>query len=168
MRQNFNRRKYLLIVSLSLFVILQTEAQTIRKQSVASAGNSMSANGILIQQTIGQAYATTAYYNNGISYQPGFQQLYNMRTEFVHSTIKLNMKVYPNPAAHSVTIESPEIIHKASIQVRNMKGEIIINEQVDELRKHTIRCENWPNGFYFITLSNEHKNNYTSKLIITK
>lgn len=168
MKHNLNQRMYLLVASLSFFVVLQAGAQTIQRQSIASGGSSMTTNGILIQQTIGQAYATTAYYNNGISYQPGFQQLLNLKVEFVHSTIRLNMKVYPNPAAHAVTIESSEIINKASIQVRDMNGKLIMNEQVDELRKHAIRCDNWPNGFYYITLYDEHKNSFTSKLIITK
>jgi len=168
MDNNLNRALFLSIVFLLLFVTLQSEAQTIKRQSIANYGSSTFFEGVLIRQTIGQPYFTAGYYGNEMKIRPGFQQPPNFSLELINSTFNLSLNVYPNPAAYSVTIESSDVINDAILQVVDINGKLILKEKVPELRSYLISCEAWPNGFYFVTLYDKHQNKYSSKLIIAK
>lgn len=160
-------RLYLIIATLSFFSTLQSEAQAIRRQSIGGYGSDM-IDGVLIQQTAGQPYATTAFYSNEISVRPGFQQPSKYTLELIHSDLTISLNVYPNPATSSVTIQSPEAISNALIQVRDMDGNLLLNEKVAELKTYVINSETWQKGFYFINLYDGLNNKYSSKLIISK
>lgn len=164
-----------LYFAIAFFFVLvtQSNAQSIQRQSIGIAGTNMVSDGTLIKQTIGQPYATSTYYNNGIGYRPGFQQPSGAHAktsiiaeQLVHSF--LHVKLFPNPTASSATIESPEIIANALLKVLDSKGRVIVKEKVAELKSHSINCENWPAGLYFVSISDEHHTSYSSKLIITK
>ena len=159
--------RYLIIATLSLFSMLQSEAQVIRRQSIGGYGSGM-VDGVLVQQTTGQPYATTAFYSNEISVRPGFQQPSKYVLETIHSNLTISLNVYPNPATSSVTIQSPEAITNALIQVRDMDGNLVLNEKVAELKTYWINSETWQKGFYFINLYDGQNNMYSSKLIISK
>lgn len=155
-----------LIAAISVFATLQIKAQSIKRQSIASNGSSALIDGISIQQTIGQSYFTAGYYDNETGLRPGFQQFSKFRLKSIQSTY-LNLNVYPNPAAYSVTIQSEDIIKDVLLQVTDLQGKLIFTETIAELATYHINCESWQNGIYFITLCNK-KNKYSSKLIITK
>ena len=165
----FNSRAWLyyIIATLSFFATLRSEAQAIRRQSIGGYGSAM-VDGVLIQQTAGQPYATTTFYSTEISIRPGFQQPSKYALELIHSAPNIRLSVYPNPATSSVTIESPEAITNALIQVRDMDGNLLLNENVAELKTYLINSETWQKGFYFINLFDGQNNKYSSKLIISK
>jgi len=166
MENNFNWSVFLSVVL--FFVTLQSEAQTIKRQSIGSYGSSTLSEGVLIRQTIGQPYFTAGYYGDEMGIRPGFQQPPNFSLVLINSTFNFSLDVYPNPAAYSVTIESSDVINNALLQVVDMNGKQILNEKVAELKSYLINCELWSSGFYFITLYDEQQNKYSSKLIITK
>lgn len=166
MKEKLNKA---LIVIVLLFVTFQSKAQSVQRQSIASSGTYMLVNGILIRQTVGQPYSTIAHYGKEISYRPGFQQPSNFSLKLINSTFSnLSLNVYPNPAAYSVTIESSEVINDALLQAVNMNGKLILNEKVGKLKTHSINCNTWDNGAYFITLYDKQNNKYSSILIINK
>ncbi len=153
-----------------VFILLglnsQSTAQSVSRQCVASSGGTyLLSNGMLISQTIGQSYGTKADYSNGVSYRPGFQQPV-LQIQLIHTTISL--KVFPNPAVNSVTIQSQNVIKDALIQVVEMSGKILIRQQMSELTTYTFNCEDWANGNYIITVSDAQNHLYSSKLIILK
>lgn len=155
------------------FAATQSNAQSIQRQSIGVCGANMVSEGTLIKQTIGQPYATSTYYSNGIGYRAGFQQPTgaHAKASIIAQQLSqsfLNVKVFPNPAASSATIESQEIIANALLEVTDNKGRLLIKEIVAELKSHSINCENWPAGLYFISISDEGDKRYSSKLIITK
>lgn len=155
------------------FITTHSNAQSIQRQSIGICGTNIVSDGTLIKQTIGQPYATSTYYHNGIGYRPGFQQpsATHAKTSIIARQLVqpfLHVKIFPNPTASSATIESQEMIANALLKVRDSKGSVIINEIVTGLEKHTINCQSWPAGLYFISISDGHNTSYSSKLIITK
>jgi hypothetical protein len=160
---------FLSIIVLILFAfITQSNAQSLQRQCVASSGSFIHSNGILVQQTIGQPYFTGGYYSDEISFHPGFQQSVVFNIDKIKTNPNININLYPNPAVYSVSVESPEIINNATLQIVDISGKIMLNKNFTELKNYLINCETWSNGFYFITVSDSKNNKYTSRLIITK
>ena len=150
----------------------QGHAQSIQRQSLGICGANMVSDGVLIKQTIGQPYATNTYYQNGVGYRPGFQQptSSSLRSVIAKELLQpgLNLRVYPNPAAASVKIESTELISNGFLKVMDSKGRLVLSQQLSQLKSHTLNCENWNNGLYLISVSTEGKATYSSKLLISK
>lgn len=150
----------------------QGNAQSIRRQSIGISGANMVSDGILVKQSIGQPYATTTYYENGIGFRPGFQQPTAssqsslIAKELVQSNLTLT--VFPNPAVSSVRIESEEVIGKGVLKVWDSNGRLVVNEQLSELKSHAVNCSGWANGLYLISVTTEGHTTYSSKLIISK
>lgn len=164
-----NSLKHCIIAFALVASITQSNAQTVQRESIASSGTYMLADGILIQQTIGQPYFTAGFYNDEFSIHPGFQQSnLRMDVELINSTFDLRLSIYPNPAVYSVNIVSDIIINNASLQVTDISGKLILNEKIAKLKNYQINCETWQNGLYTITISDAKNNKYSSKLIITK
>lgn len=153
--------------------ITQGNAQSIQRQSIGICGANMVSEGFLVKQTIGQPYATNTYYQNGIGFRPGFQQPSGLKAQssliardLVQS--KLNLKVYPNPATNSVSIQSLDLIDNGMLRVLDSSGRLILKEEISALKNHSIDCGKWPKGLYLITVSDEQNASYSSKLLITK
>jgi hypothetical protein len=79
---------------------------------------------------------------------------------------KLTVSLFPNPAANSITIESPVAISNAVIAVSDMHGKPVYNENVTRLTAHTIDCEHWLAGTYVVSVYDKVFNTYSSRLII--
>ena len=154
-----------IIVFVFFAFISQSKAQTLQRQSIGSCGTYMLAEGTLIQQTVGQPYATTTNYNNGISFRPGFQQPV-FSVSLINSSI--NLTVFPNPATELVTIQSENILKDANILVMDISGKLLINQQINEFSKFSFNCGDWANGIYMITVSDAKHHKYAGKLIISK
>lgn len=161
--------KYHIQIALIVFCVLGSfnlsYAQSIQRQSIGSAGGAVYSDGVLIQQTVGQPYSTNTYYDNGIAYRPGFQQ-----PVFKLSLIKtsISMDVFPNPAASWVTLKSSKILKNASLSVVDLNGKQLFKESFNEFNTYTLKCADWANGTYLISLTDQSGNSYSSKLIILK
>lgn len=151
---------------LILFVFFsKADAQTIKRQCIASTGSYITDNGTTVQQTIGQPYGTTSYYSNKTRFNPGFQQpVY--RIETIRS--RINATVFPNPASNQITIETTVLLEDVTIQILDIGGKLLLNENIKEFKNYTIDCSNWSNGTYLISLSDSKNDLYSSKLIITR
>lgn len=167
--RNLNKGSALLSILLLLSVISDSKAQSLQRQCVASAGFELYDNGVLVQQTIGQAFSTRAFYGSKLGYRPGFQQIPSKLSLKVkeNTFLPLKLEVYPNPAASTVTIQSGEKIDNAMLRVVDVNGKLILTENIKEMTTYKINCDTWATGVYFITLSNS-QNNYSSELIINK
>lgn len=157
-------------VLLLTLAIANANGQSIRRQSIGVGGMNMLAEGVLIKQTIGQPYATTASYSSGVAFQPGFQQpTSNQRSMQVkEGTSTLNLSLYPNPATHTVKISSRETIKNGMLKVFDSKGRLMWSEKVTDLNNYSLDCESWTSGFYMISIVDEQNQKYSSKLLITK
>ncbi len=154
---------------LTLFMLLacfsEGEAQTLKRQCVASTGSYMSENGTTIQQTVGQPYGTTSYYSNTIRYNPGFLQPV-FRIENIKSSI--NATIFPNPTTNQITIETTIVLENVIVQIVDINGKLVLNKKLNELKSYTIDCSSWSSGAYLISLSDSKNNLYSSKLIISR
>lgn len=148
-----------------LFFLPKADAQSLKRECVASSGSSVVNNGTSIHQTLGQPYNTTSYYSNNIRFNPGFQQP-ALRVENIKSTI--NAKIFPNPTSNQITLETTTLLENATIQIIDMSGKLLFNEKLRELKSFAIDCSNWSNGIYMITLSDAKSDLYSSKLIISR
>ncbi|MES2287856.1 MAG: T9SS type A sorting domain-containing protein [Bacteroidota bacterium] len=156
-------------ICLGFFILLvffsTVDAQTLKRQCVASTGNYVSENGVTLQQTIGQPYGTTPYYSNTTRFTPGFLQPV-FRIENIKSSI--DAKVFPNPTSNQVTIESSIILENVVIQIVDITGKILLNQKIAEFKTYAIDCSNWSTGAYVISLADSKNSLYSSKLIITR
>ncbi|MDO9187237.1 MAG: T9SS type A sorting domain-containing protein [Bacteroidia bacterium] len=156
-------------VCLSLFLLLvffsTGDAQTLKRQCVASTGNYVSENGTTLQQTIGQPYGTAPYYSNTTRFTPGFLQPI-FRIENIRSSIEAT--IFPNPTSNQVTIESTILLENILIQIVDITGKILLNQKVNEFKTYTIDCSNWSSGVYLISLADSKSSLYSSKLIISR
>jgi|GEM_PF-718130 len=150
-----------------IFFILFSEgqAQSLKRQCIASTGSFISENGTTVQQTIGQPYGTTSYYSSKIRFNPGFQQGV-FRVETIKSTI--SAKIFPNPASNQITIETSSILEDVLLRIVDVSGKLVFNEKLNELKSYTIDCYNWSNGVYVISLSDSQNALYSAKLIISR
>lgn len=156
-------KQYVLFLSLTVFILSYSEAQTLQRQCIGSGGTYMLDNGLIIQQTVGQPYATNTSYSDGITYRPGFQQPI-FKIKLIHSTISLN--VFPNPATSWVTLQCENILKDVIIRVVDITGKLLIEEKIAEFKIYSFNCDEWVNGTYLITASDSQHNSYSSKLII--
>lgn len=157
------------IFTIIFFVlIINVNAQSLQRQTIASIGAYTLDNGTLIRQTIGQPYGTTSNYSNDIRFNPGFQQPL-FRVETIHSTFKfnINISVFPNPATSQVTIKSSNVLKNVILQIISINGQQLMGEKINEFNSYTINCDSWASGVYMITLSSDN-NLYSSKLIISR
>lgn len=161
----YNPGKWCACLFFLLFFLPKADAQSLKRECIASSGSSVVNNGTSIHQTLGQPYNTTSYYSNNIRFNPGFQQP-ALRIENVKSTI--NAKIFPNPTSNQITLETTTLLENATIQIIDMSGKLLFNEKLRELKSFPIDCSNWSNGIYMITLSDAKSNLYSSKLIISR
>ena len=154
---------------LGLFILLvffsKGNAQAIKRQCIASTGSYSTENGTTVQQTIGQPYGTTSYYSNKTRYNPEFQQpVY--RIEIIKS--RIDATVFPNPAVNQLTIETSVLLEDVTLQILDISGKLLLNENIKEFKTYSIDCSNWSNGTYLITMSDSKYDLYSSKLIISR
>lgn len=160
------RFKGIYIGSIILLAFFSTgDAQTLKRQCVASTGSYVSENGTTLQQTIGQPYGTTSYYSNTTRFNPGFLQPV-FRIENIKSSIEAT--IFPNPTSNQVTIESSIILENVIIQIVDINGKILLNQKINEFKTYTVDCSNWSSGVYLISLADSKSSLYSSKLIISR
>lgn len=167
----FYHQKLYLGVFVCLFIGLHaTNAQSIKRQSIASYGSSGATEGILFHQSIAQPYQTSAVYGGGVAILPGFQQPVSLKVEKLipGNNLGLSLKVFPNPATIAVTIQSEKLIPSSLINVVDINGKIIWSEEVNDLVSYTLNCVSWKEGVYFLKVFAGDVNVSSSKLIIQK
>lgn len=160
---------YILLTIIFVALSYQINAQSIERQSISSYGSSATIDGITIQQTVGQPYNTDAYTDSNISIRPGFQQSV-LLTAFLSNTLENTFifSVYPNPVINSFNISIPEEINARIVQITDITGKVILDQEINRSEGDKISCNNWPDGLYFITITAENNSSYTSKFIIKK
>lgn len=145
-------------------------AQSVRRQCFSCYGSIAITDSLLVEQTAGQSYCTTGFFENNIAVLPGFQQPSTFSIEEISSfqSGSLNLNIFPNPANSSFSIENKQGLEQISVQVVNIKGERVLYESFPFLISQNYNCESWENGVYLITIFDTEQRNRTFKLIISK
>ena len=156
------------ITLLFLTFVLSSNAQSIARQSISSYGSSHTHIGnSLFSQTVGQPYNTKLQAEVVVS--QGFQQSKRLKIEKVIQIYpeELKIKVYPNPAKHSVFIQCNEIIKGGVVRVSDVPGRTIYEKQMPGSLIHQINCSSWNPGIYIIKILDNSNNQSISKLVIS-
>ncbi|HZH69873.1 MAG TPA: T9SS type A sorting domain-containing protein, partial [Flavobacteriaceae bacterium] len=66
---------------------------------------------------------------------------------------KNNLWVYPNPATESIHIQWNETIDLSEIELRDLSGRRLIQENFVSEKNHTLQVSSLPSGVYLLTLS---------------
>jgi len=77
------------------------------------------------------------------------------------------LKIYPNPASFSATLQTSKIVTGATLLFYNLYGQMV--KQIKNVSGQTITLyfDDLPNGLYFIRLTEDNKTYTTEKLILT-
>ena len=80
---------------------------------------------------------------------------------------ELKLKVYPNPASFSATLQANTSLRDATVLFYNLYGQIV--KQINNVCGQTITLyfDNLPAGLYFIHVTQNNKTYTTEKLLIT-
>ncbi len=81
----------------------------------------------------------------------------------VETTATQSLKVYPNPAGHTVTVELPQGIG-GRLTVTTLTGTVVLSHRVDNSHSFSLNTAGWPRGQLLVSL---HTSGgvYTTKLI---
>ena len=75
--------------------------------------------------------------------------------------------IFPNPAQNEITIQKPITTTNSLISIKNIQGQELIKENINQNTTTTIDISKLENGVYFLNLQNE-KENYVKKIVIQK
>lgn len=158
---------------LMLFLLLMgtgLQAQSIKRQTISSAGASTNTDGLVIRQTVGQPYQTQTSTADGMHVRPGFQQpnTFNVTAKAIESDFEFNINVFPNPATSELRLATDSGLDRADVRILDINGQVVYREQFDSFRGTRIACADWRQGVYFLVVANAGNQKHTSKLIITK
>lgn len=163
------------LIALSILVVIpglpkDGFSQSIKRQSISAMGSSALADSILVSQTAGQVFNTAGSFYTKVAILPGFQQphTFSIKEMAELSLGTLDLRVFPNPATYSFTIQSGEELEETIIRVSDMEGRPVLVEKVQNIQTYRINCESWVNGIYFITISDESQRSRTFKIVISK
>jgi len=152
------------LVLLSLLVISQlTTGQTIIRSSLSSLGSTITDNGIILLQTMGQPSNTDVLRMEGMELRQGFQQPVVSKNH-VSGHKPVDFTLSPNPAKDITLLRFNKEISGCAIYIRDINGSTICKYSTD------ILCEKWLDlsgiwpGIYIVTVI--CKNGYGSKKLI--
>ncbi|MFZ1678847.1 MAG: T9SS type A sorting domain-containing protein [Saprospiraceae bacterium] len=160
--KNPNLSAYHYILSL-LFISLNsisTNAQTIERQIISSAGETMSRGDYNLDFTLGETMVQT--FENGYQLSEGFQQVWLITTALSDPVSDWNVNVYPNPTVGLLNIESEESL---SGRIIDALGKVVIAAQT-EAGHGMIDMTSLPVGTYFLVLHHESDANVKSYRIV--
>ena len=159
------RQKALLcaLVVVFLGIGMQSQAQTIVRQTIGSIGGSTATNSIYVASSVGQSFDVTSS-SAGFQYTPGFIQPQQLRLS--QEAKQLSVQVFPNPSSDLVNIHSDFDVASVQLVVTDVQGRIVYQTTITSNILSTIDCSAWTKGTYFVTLSAAEYKPQTTKLII--
>ncbi|MFZ0280307.1 MAG: T9SS type A sorting domain-containing protein [Bacteroidales bacterium] len=159
--------KYLKILFLQLMIFSQASfGQAIVRYSLSCLGSTVSDDGFILRQTIGQSSNTYMFNKEGLVLRQGFQQpiaSYN----YIKAMLPIDFTLSPNPADDMVMIKFQEEISKCTISIRDINGILITELKVESLQAKLLDLKNLIPGIYIITVISDNSIG-SKKLIITQ
>ena len=146
------------IILISLFVFPNISfAQIFTPQVISSAGAEISDSTAMMSYTIGEPLTTTIQDNTNILTQ-GFQQP-SIKVTGITSVSDLSVRIYPNPTASFVNIESD---YELSYSLYDANGKLVTQGTLD--KKAVLDMSAYATATYMLSLSKGNSTN-TYKII---
>ncbi len=154
------------IVMMLLLVICQlTTGQTIVRSSLSCLGSTITGNGLILLQTIGQPSGTDVLRMEGMELRQGFQQPVAANNNF-RDARQFDFTLSPNPAKYFTQLGLKEEISGCMVYIRDIYGTTFYEDRKDILYEKWLDLSGIRPGIYIVTVI--CKNGYGSKkLIIT-
>ena len=126
--------------------------QIIVRSSISCLGSTLSDEGLILSQTIGQASNTQILNNGGFVLRQGFQQpLASFRQ--MKSVVTVDFTLFPNPAEDKVLLKFQEENSRCTISVRDIKGVLLSELKFETLLEEWLDIKNLMPGIYIITVN---------------
>lgn len=141
---------------LLLFIAVQAFTQTSDLNVIASSGGSTVTSDLNISWTVGESF-TDELSNNTYSMAQGFHQgaaaIVALRT--TDPVADNDIIAYPNPTRDQVTLFLDAYTARAhwNLEVITLDGKVLLSRNI-ESAKTAIDFTHYPNGSYFISISN--------------
>lgn len=158
--------KYLKILLFHLIVCGQiANSQSIVRSSLSSLGSTVTSNGLMVRQTVGQSSNTLLFNKGGFELRQGFQQ---PRASFhpIIETLPINFSLSPNPASDRTLLELKEEYFQYTITIRNINGIILAEFKDESSQSKWLEFHSNVSGVYIITITCGNRIGF-KKLIIT-
>ena len=148
----------LILTFMTFFVGINCFCQQLTPQVISSAGAEISDSTAMMSYTIGEPLTTTIQDNTNILTQ-GFQQP-SIKVTGITSVSDLSVRIYPNPTASFVNIESD---YELSYSLYDGNGKLVTQGTLD--KKAVLDMSAYATATYMLSLS---KGNYTNTYKIIK
>lgn len=140
-------------------------AQSISKQVIASAGNTLANGNLKVSWTIGEPVVglMTAGGNQlGNGYYPAL----NLQALSVEdNTLDVQLRLYPNPTSQSLYVSHPDIT-SFGISIVDLNGKQLYSGIIN--KEEPLDVSNYTQGVYLITIENTSTNKKNTFKIIKK
>jgi len=140
-------------------------AQTIVRYSLSCLGSTVSDEGVIFRQTIGQSSNTFVFSKEGLVLRQGFQQPITSYNS-LKALPQIDFTLSPNPADEMVLLQFQEEISKCTISMRDINGILLSELKVESLHDKRLDLKNYLPGIYIITVISD-KGIGSKRLIIT-
>lgn len=160
MNKNLNR--IIALLAVGLLWIIEVQGQN----SANTSGSHFTGSTGTVSYSVGQVVYTSNIGTNG-SVSQGVQQGYEISTIGINKTsLKIAFSVYPNPTADNLTLKISDYGNeKLFYQLRNMKGQLLINGQI-VAQQTQINMSSLPSATYFAhVVDSENKKIQSFKII---
>ena len=79
------------------------------------------------------------------------------------------LKVYPNPTSNVINIKLiRNDITNAEVKLYNVKGQLVLQKELNETQVNTLELGNMTEGFYILVIKNDEYNLGAHKIIIRR
>jgi len=154
------------LLILQLLVLSQlTTGQTIVRSSLSCLGSTVTDNGLILLQTMGQSSGTDVLKMGGMELRQGFQQpVVSKNHASGHKHVDFTLS--PNPAKENTRLSFKEEISGCSIYIRDINGSTLYKYSTDILYEKWLDLSGIRPGIYIVTVATGNGQS-SKKLIIT-
>lgn len=157
------------LIPMSLLVVSMlmcegAQAQSIRPESVNSAGASLIQSNGALSFALGELVVLTKADTQGYSLSGGFINGAVMSTAILniseHSQESLDLKVYPNPITGLIYIDILSIKFAwVTVEIQDIQGRLIFEEKYLKISNHiVINTVSFKSGIYILSLKDNNGN----------
>lgn len=154
-----NALKYICsILLLMQFSISTTQAQSLKNETIASAGTKSTAgNGTVLKWTLGELIVGKLNGGSGGSLGHGHQIIHIQQTIAVENIkgLSVELNVYPNPTTAAIHIQVEDLPQNPlQVQLFDLNGKQLITTQLQE-NSTILSVEHLPNGTYILNIKDK-------------
>jgi hypothetical protein len=143
--------KKTLLLFLGLFLAGWGYSQSASPSVIASYGDHINAGAFQLDYTVGEVIIETVY-GDSLTMTQGFHQPNLQLISGIDELPELSVKVYPNPTAGLVQIQTASETPSLSWQLTNTKGQVLLQSKTATTSpSETLDLANFPAGTYWLS-----------------